>query len=308
MRSRQERVLSDGLKKELRGRKDEGAIPVMRVPGSLLKRFLDETFERYHHPGYISPDPLELVYRYHDPLDREIVGLLASSLAYGRVAQILRSAEWVLEWMGPSPRAFLEGARKPDLEDAFLGFRHRFSTHGELVNLLMGIQGAIRRHGSLGACFRSGMRPGDETTAGALCAFVRELRAPDDTGYSSLVPRPEKNSACKRLPLYLRWMVRSDEIDPGVWTGISPSLLIVPLDTHMFGTCRVLGMTSRSQACIPAALEITRAFRKIDPQDPVKYDFSLTRIGIRREEDLSRMIASCAGRAIQGGRNGRKDP
>jgi uncharacterized protein (TIGR02757 family) len=267
----------------------------MTVSGTLLKRFLKETFDRYHHAKYISPDPLELVYRYHEPLEREVVGLIASSLAYGRVAQILRSVEWVLARMGPSPRTFVEKARKSDLEDSFQGFKHRFSTHSELVNLLMGMQGVIRRHGSLRACFRSGIRPGDETTAGALCAFVRELRVPDAAEFSSLIPRPEKNSACKRLHLYLRWMVRSDEIDPGVWPDVSPARLIVPLDTHMFGTCRVLGMTSRSQAHLPAALEITQAFRDIDPDDPVKYDFSLTRIGIRREEDLSRMIASCAG-------------
>ncbi len=266
----------------------------MTVSDTLRKVFLRETFDRFHHPEYISPDPLEFVYRYDDPLDREIVGLLASALAYGRVAQVLKSVDKALGKMGRSPRAFLAAAQEPDMWEVFRGFRHRFTTDRELVELLVGIQGVLRRHGSLQACFLSGLRSGDDTVGPALCAFVSELNVHGDGGYNSLIPVPEKNSACKRLHLYLRWMVRSDAVDPGVWADVSPERLIVPLDTHMFRTCRSLGMTTRAQADGKTALEITSAFREIEPGDPVRYDFSLTRIGIRGEGDLSRMIESCA--------------
>lgn len=267
----------------------------MTVSDTLREVFLRETFDRFHRPEYISPDPLEFVYLYGDPLDREIVGLVASALAYGRVAQVLKSVDKVLGKMGRSPRAFLGNTQEPDLREAFRGFRHRFTTERELVDLFVGIQGVLRRHGSLQACFLSGLRAGDDTVRSALCAFVSELSVHENGGgYNSLIPVPDKNSACKRLHLYLRWMVRSDAIDPGVWADVSPEMLIVPLDTHMFRTCRSLGMTTRSQADGKTALEITSAFREIEPDDPVKYDFSLTRIGIRREGDLSRMIETCA--------------
>jgi uncharacterized protein (TIGR02757 family) len=266
----------------------------MMVSEAARKVFLQETFNRFHHAEFISPDPLEFVYRYDDPLDREIVGLIASALAYGRVAQVLKSVDRVLRRMGPYPRAFLDDAREPRLREDFHGFKHRFTTDRELVDLLMGIQGINRRYGSLQACFLSGLNPGDETTGPALAAFVRELQVHGEEGYCSLIPHPAKNSACKRLHLYLRWMARLDEVDPGVWSGISRAKLLVPLDVHMFRTCRSLGMTSRSQPDGKTALEITAAFRKIEPEDPVKYDFSLTRIGIRREGDLSRMIETCA--------------
>ena len=266
----------------------------MTVSDTVREAFLRETFNRFHHPRYISPDPLEFVYHYDDPLDREIAGLVASALAYGRVAQVLKSVGKVLGKMGRSPRAFLAAAQEPDMWEVFRGFRHRFTTDRELVELLVGIQGVLRRHGSLQACFLSGLRAGDDTVGPALCAFVSELNVHGDgKGRNSLIPVPEKNSACKRLHLYLRWMVRSDAIDPGVWADVSPERLIVPLDTHMFRTCRSLGMTTRAQADGNTALEITSAFREIEPGDPVRYDFSLTRIGIRREGDLSRMIESC---------------
>ncbi|HPW69118.1 MAG: TIGR02757 family protein [Desulfomonilia bacterium] len=267
----------------------------MTVSDALRKVFLRETFDRFHHPEYISPDPLEFVHLYADPLDREIAGLVASALAYGRVAQVLKSVNKVFGQMGCSPRAFLDNTPGPVLRERFRGFKHRFTTECELADLFVGIQSVLRRHGTLQACFLSGLRAGDDTVGPALCAFVRELNVHENNGGSnSLIPVPDKNSACKRLHLYLRWMVRSDAVDPGVWTDVSPEKLIVPLDTHMFRTCRSLGMTTRSQADGKTALEITSAFRKIEPGDPVKYDFSLTRIGIRREGDLSRMIETCA--------------
>lgn len=250
---------------------------------SETRAFLQEVFRLYHHARFISPDPLELVLRYHDGLDREIAGLIASSLAYGRVGQIIKSAELVLGRMGPSPRAFLEDTGAGDLREIFRGFKHRFTTDEELTGLLAGAQAVIRRHGSLGACFLAGLSGHDDTTLPALAAFVRELDPHAHEHAGSLLPDPARGSACKRLHLFLRWMVRSDEVDPGGWGGISPAKLVIPLDTHMYRICTSLGMTSRSQADGRTALEITQGFRAVAPEDPVRYDFSLTRMGMRGE-------------------------
>ena len=129
----------------------------------------------------------------------------------------------------------------------------------------------------------------EETTSPGLRGFSKELL--NGSRPTSLVSAPEKGSACKRLHLYLRWMVRSDRVDPGCWRGVSPSQLVVPLDTHMHRIALALGMTNRKQANFAAALDVTRAFRALCPEDPVRYDFSLTRLGIRRETDLDGFLA-----------------
>lgn len=265
----------------------------MKKEGTALpakKLFFEAMFEQYHRPEFISPDPLELLYLYHNPSDREIVGLLASALAYGRVAQILKSVERVLNEMRPSPRKFLEKTGEASLREIFRGFKHRFTTDCELVELLLGIQDALRKYGSLQACFLAGLSDGDETTLPALVSFVREIGSHSCGRNNSLISLPERKSACKRLHLFLRWMVRSDDVDPGGWDSVAPAKLLVPLDTHMFRICAMLGMTSRSQADMRASEEITAGFRKIDPLDPVRYDFALTRLGIRRVGELSSLI------------------
>ncbi len=282
----QERLESVKTRKELQRE---------RIPSPGMRVFIQEIYERYHRAEFISPDPLEVLYFYEDPLDREVVGLIASSLAYGRVPQILKSVGNVLKAMGPSPRGFLEDASEASLREAFRGFKHRFTTDAELVDLLLGIQGAVRKYGSLQACFLAGFNLNDETVLPALSGFVREIGKRSGREYTSLVSIPEKKSACKRLNLFLRWMVRSDEIDPGCWTGVSPAKLIIPLDTHMFRICTGLGMTSRSQADMRTAQEITAWFRKINGKDPVRYDFSLTRLGIRKVGGLSSVLKKYTG-------------
>ena len=156
--------------------------------------------------------------------------------------------------------------------------------------MIWGAGRMIRRHGSLGRRFAAGLGAADETVIPALASFVDELARSSGRGLEHLVPRPERGSACKRLNLYLRWMVRSDEVDPGGWKDIDPARLIVPLDTHMYRICRSLGMTERKVADMRAALEVTAAFREIVPEDPVRYDFALTRLGIRRDADLKELI------------------
>jgi len=258
-----------------------------------LKRYadtLERLYRRLNRPRYVHPDPLEFLYRYEDPKDREVTGLIAASLAFGRVGQILKSVDAVLGRMGGRPARFLHDARPSALERRFEGFVHRTWRGGQLAALLVGMRGVIRRFGSLGACFIAGDGKAG-TVLPALQTFVERLDPAGRCG--SLLPRPAGRSACKRLHLYLRWMVRRDRVDPGGWDAVSASRLIVPLDTHMHRVGRLLGATGRKTACLPAAMEITEAFRRISPEDPVRYDFVLTRLGIRPDGNLEEFLRRC---------------
>ena len=253
------------------------------------KAQLDQLYALYNSRKWVHPDPLEYLYYYADLKDREVVGLIASSLAYGRVSQILKSVSTVLNKMGPSPYRLLDTATPASLRKTFGDFKHRFTSGEELVMMLMGAKRIRKRYGSLYACFLSGSNREDETIMPGLSFMVRELRAPFNGRSNSLVPVPERGSACKRLNLFLRWMVREDGVDPGGWRKVSPTKLIVPLDTHMHRICRLLKLTSRKQADMRTAIEVTRAFRKIEPEDPVRYDFALTRLGIRKDAGLCKL-------------------
>ena len=254
-----------------------------------MKQKLEELYRKYNRPEFIHPDPLEFVHCYKDPADREIVALVASSLAYGRVGQILKSVACVLGPMVPSPSAFVARSSLETFQQGFYNFKHRFATGDHLASLLMAAQQVLKKHGSLGACFMAGMQH-DDTVLPALTRFATELTACAGGRVGHLVPDPDRGSACKRLNLFLRWMVRSDEVDPGGWKSVSPSKLIVPLDTHMHRICLALGLTTRQQADIRTSLEITYAFREIAPDDPAKYDFALTRLGMRGDEELSAFL------------------
>jgi uncharacterized protein (TIGR02757 family) len=275
------------------------------TPGQALdKKKLEALYERYNRKEYLHPDPLEFLYNYEDDRDREIVGLIASALAYGRVAQIVKSVAAVLDRM-PSPRAFLERSSPDRMRRSFADFRHRFTTGEELAAVLLGAKRVIERYGSLRRCFAGGLIAGDDTVLPALSAFVAELT--DDAGGAgwSLLPLPGRGSACKRLHLFLRWMVRRDEVDPGGWDEVPRAKLIVPLDTHMHRIGRHLGLTGRKQADLRAALETTRAFRTIRPDDPVRYDFALSRLGIRADADLTGFLCDY-GRPLKRGEALRK--
>jgi len=253
------------------------------------KNQLNRLYARYNLRKWVHPDPLEFLYDYPDLKDREIAGMVASSLAYGRVNQILKSVSTVLKEMKPSPYAFLKSATSVSLKHSFKDFRHRFTGGDDLAAMLLGIKRMIERHGSIYGCFLAGLNNNDETILPALSSLVKELMVPSNGCSNSLIPLPEKGSACKRLNLFLRWMVRKDRVDPGGWKKVSPAKLIVPLDTHMHRISTMLKMTARKSADMRTALEITNRFREILPEDPVKYDFSLTRLGIRDDVDIDQL-------------------
>lgn len=245
----------------------------------LTRTILDRLYASYNKRKYVHPDPLEFLFCYRDVRDREIAGLLASSLAYGRVQQILKSVSLVLGRMAGPPREFLLGTPSKDFETVFAGIKHRFTDAAQLSALMRGMQRMIRKHGSLNRAFLAGHDSGAGTVLPAMDRFSAELGLPE----SYLVPAPASGSACKRFCLYLRWMVRKDHVDPGGWTGVSPAQLVVPVDTHMAQVAREFGLTSMKSANRNMAVEITRAFVRFCPEDPVRYDFALTRFGIHPE-------------------------
>jgi len=264
-----------------------------RTSPALFKPQLEALYAQLNRPEYIDPDPLAPVLTYAAQADRELVGLIAASLAFGNVKQILRSIHVVLAQF-PNPHADLLAATPAQLRRTLRNFRHRYVGGEEMAGLLCGARAVLRAEGSLGAAFTRGMHPADTTVLPAMTQFVAGLSQGAPLAANYLLPRPERGSACKRLCMYLRWMVRSDAVDPGLWRQVSPAALIVPLDTHMHRMALALGLTQRKSADLCTALEVTAAFRGLCPEDPVRYDFALTRLGIRGDTDRAGFLRDCA--------------
>jgi uncharacterized protein (TIGR02757 family) len=280
-----------------------------------IAEVLDELYRTYHRRQFVAPDPLQFLYDYPDVADREIVALVASSLAYGRVAQILVSVRRVLEAMDGRPRRFVTNRTPGQMRKSLAGFKHRFSTGRQMAAMLAGVGKVLRRHGSLEACLLVGLRADDPTLTSGLEAMVGEIcrAAPADgtAAYAGgtaahdedtaahnaavapfhLLPDVARGGACKRLHLMLRWLVRQDAVDPGGWTHLDPARLVVPLDVHMHRLALAMGATRRRAADRRTALEVTHAFATLAPQDPVRYDFCLTRLGIRTELDAGDFVS-----------------
>ena len=256
-----------------------------------LKAFLEGLYYTYQRRELINPDPLHFLYEYHDVRDLEIAGLLASSLAYGRVAQIMKSVEKVLRCLGDEPHKFLLNNERFDVVPE--NFKHRFTTGYDINILLKNISEILREYGTLeeylGECLRIS---GGDIFQG-LDEFSGRLSRNKKAEAFSLVTAPKDGSACKRLFLFLKWLVRRDDVDPGGWNVLKPCDLVVPTDTHMHNIGTKLGFTGRKSADLRTAIEITEGFREICPEDPAKYDFVLTRFGIRaglNVNELSEML------------------
>lgn len=250
-----------------------------------LKSFLEGLYYVYQRREVINPDPLYFLYKYEDVRDLEIVGLVASSLAYGRVAQIMKDVEKVLSCLTDSPHEFL--IRNKNFNVVPETFKHRFTTSDDINNLLANISKILRKYDTLEKFFDSCMSEGgcrkdsNKNIFAALDKFSDGLSENRKEGSFSLVTAPRDGSACKRIFLFLKWLVRHDSVDPGGWKVLTPADLIVPTDTHMHRIAGKLGFTKRKNADLKTAIEITEGFKKICPEDPAKYDFVLTRFGIR---------------------------
>ena len=263
-----------------------------------IRNILEKLYKRYNRRKLISPDPLQFLYRYSDPADIEITAFLASALAYGRVQQIEKSLNNLLGRMGDSPFEFVMNFNKGKRR-ALNNFKHRFTTSDDISDLLMLFRTIITKYGSIEQYFVRGFNPGDSNIIPALfkfCNSLLEIHAAKHNGQTTrglkyLLVSPAGGSACKRLNLFLRWMVRDDDVDLGLWKSIDKAKLIVPVDVHMGRLCKILGLYDRKTTSLLAAIEITESFTEIEPADPVKYDFALSRIGI---------LENCNGRLREG--------
>ena len=256
-----------------------------------LKEKLENIYSTYNRLEYINPDPLTFLHEYPEKKNREIVGLIAACFAYGRVEMIMKTIESILDKLLPTPFEYLMIKEKRDMIRDFKGFRHRFAKDTDLISLLWGIRTVIDNFSSLENCFRTGWTREDETVLPGLIVLYEQLcdQANKEKTIGHLLPDPRKKSACKRSHLFLRWMVRRDLVDPGGWEKVSPSQLLVPLDTHMYKTGIMLGFTKRKSKDLKTAIEITQGFKRLLNEDPVKYDFCLTRFGIRNGMSMDQL-------------------
>ena len=255
-----------------------------------MKAALDRLYTSFNYPES-ALDPIQIVRRYPAVADREIVAFVAAGLAFGRVASVMASVEAVCAVMGPKPAAFVRRFDPRRDARALEPIVHRWIRGRDIAALIWILRSLTEQHGSLERAMASGLPSADQNVEGAiehLATEGREVdlqpvygrRRPPGPGVSYFLSRPSAGSACKRINLFLRWMVRTDAVDPGGWSAIAPSQLVVPLDTHTIRTGRCLGLTRRVTPGWKMAVEITDALRALDPFDPVRYDFSLCHLGM----------------------------
>jgi uncharacterized protein (TIGR02757 family) len=261
----------------------------MHAQGRSLKPALDQLYASFNYPDSAT-DPIHIVRRWQRPEDVEVVGLCAASLAFGRVASVLQSVERVVAIMGREPAAYVRAFDPRRHGAPFAEIVHRWTRGVDLVALLWIMKQMIDRSGSIEGFFLEGYDPAAPDIEPAIDSFSTRALALDLTaaygkvpkrpGVCYFFPRPSAGSACKRLNLFLRWMIRRDALDLRAWRSIPPGKLLVPLDTHVIRVGRCLRLTTRTSPGWPMARDITASLRRLDPDDPVKYDFAVCHLGM----------------------------
>jgi len=236
----------------------------------------------------LEPDPLQFPHLFRAEKDIEVMAFIASVFAYGNVKQINNSLKKFLILSNNKPFSFIQNFKSEESNKEF-SFVHRFYSSNDIIRLFNLLNRAYSEFGSLKSLFLSGYNETDNNTKNAISNFSNYFlsRAKKEFGKLSrglkfMFPVPEKGSACKRMNLFLRWMVRKDELDFGLWSEIPTSKLIIPVDTHVARICKQLKLTRRKNVSWKMAEEITDNLKKFDPNDPVKYDFAICHIGMRK--------------------------
>ncbi|MGH2574353.1 MAG: TIGR02757 family protein [Ignavibacteria bacterium] len=256
---------------------------------SVLKELLDNLYIQYQSPGFPenSKDPVWNLHKFSDAKDIEIAGLITSSYAYGKVDLINRFVEKLFARIGNKPYEFTINFQKRKDKKFLYGLKYRFSSENNLINLFQNLSNILTSRASLKNLFLESYEKKSVNIVPSLTAFINTLNSPLKTiskngkNYCGfLIPDSLKKSTFKRLNLFLRWMVRKDEIDLGVWDCIDKSKLIMPVDVHVARVSKRLNLVKRKSVDLFFALELTNSLKKFDPLDPVKYDFSLCHLGI----------------------------
>ena len=248
----------------------------------------------YHYNAFdksqISPDPLQFLHLYEEEGDIEVMGFIASVFAYGNVKQIINLLERIRTIVGETPHKYIIKFSTKDYED-FKGLKHRFYTEADIINLFLVMSRVYKTYASLKNLFLHYYNLHEQNLKKAISKFsnhfieiIKEINGQKNvsSGLKFMFTNPAKGSACKRMNLFLRWMIRKDELDFGIWNEIPTNKLVIPVDTHIAKICTSLKLTTRKNVSWNMAEEITENLKKFDAIDPVKYDFALCHIGMRK--------------------------
>ncbi len=252
-----------------------------------LKRKMDEWVAHFQSPAFLEADPIQVPHRFRKKQDIEIMGFFAAMLAWGQRPVIIRKALELARLMDEAPHDFVV-QHQPHERKPFLHFRHRTFQPDDLLYFLEFLQHWYRRHDTLETAFARFLSPDDPHVGPALEGFHELFFSLPDAPRRTRkhVSTPARGSACKRLNMFLRWMVRPAEggVDFGLWTHIRPAQLLIPLDVHVHRVATQLRLLQRRQSDWKAVLELTAALRRFDPDDPVKYDFALFGLGVLEKD------------------------
>jgi uncharacterized protein (TIGR02757 family) len=249
----------------------------------VLYTFLEENAALYNQVGFIDADPISIPHQFSLKQDREIIGFWTAMLAWGQRKTIINNANALVKLMDGAPYDFILNHQEEDRRH-FLDFKHRTFQATDTLYFLEFFQQYYQKHDSLEDAFAQHLSPAAPHTEAALLGFHRLFfdhpDAPERT--RKHIATPERGSTCKRLNMFLRWMVRKDEqgVDFGIWHKISPHQLLIPLDVHVDRVARRMSLLTRKQTDWQAVLELTAALRSFDQEDPVKYDFALFGLGV----------------------------
>ncbi|MCB0629956.1 MAG: TIGR02757 family protein [Lewinella sp.] len=252
-----------------------------------LKTYLDEVVNHYNCPDFIEADPISIPHQFSRLQDIEIMGFWVAMLAWGQRVTIINKANELIQLMDGAPYEFITQHEEKDRE-RFAPFKHRTFQYTDTLYFLEFFQQYYRRHNTLEDAFSQHLSPLDETVEKAIAGFHDLFfdleHAPQRT--RKHIATPARNSTCKRLNMFLRWMVRQDDrgVDFGLWKKISPRQLLMPLDVHVDRVARKHGLIERRQTDWRTVLELTEKLRAFDPEDPVKYDFALFGMGVLGEK------------------------
>jgi uncharacterized protein (TIGR02757 family) len=251
--------------------------------GKELKQFLNRKVDEYNQPSFIVPDPVSIPHLFSIKQDIEIAAFFASIFAWGNRTTIINKSMELMGLMENAPHDFITSHREKDLK-SLLQFKHRTFNSTDLLYFILFLKHHYQQSGTLETAFTNWMSKKDGNIEKALIGFHDYFFSLQDAPVRTKkhIATPEKNSTCKRLNMFLRWMVRRDDcgVDFGIWQSISPSQLICPIDVHVARVARRLNLIDRKQLDWQTALELTANLRKFDRNDPVKYDFALFGIGV----------------------------
>lgn len=253
------------------------------MPATPLKDFLDAKVAQYNHPDFIQDDPICIPHSYQKRQDIEIAGFWAAILAWGRRQVIIKKCQELLGMMDYAPYDFILYHQPGDLKP-LLNFKHRTFNATDTLYFIHFLQQYYQQHQTLEEAFVQGMSPQDASTESSLINFHHLFFSLQDYPARTRkhIATPERHAACKRLNMFLRWMVRKDSegVDFGLWQRIQPHQLVCPCDVHVGRVARKLGLLTRKNTDWQAALELTKNLRTLCPTDPVKYDFALFGLGV----------------------------